>query len=78
MRLEQHSATVFALRHPFRGKAFTGQGHARSEIGRFANLALMLIVMTLAALWLAFPPAQLSSSPPARAMLAQDPPDAPR
>jgi hypothetical protein len=42
------------------------------DAGRLANLALLLVVLALAALWLAFPPAQLPTSPGARTTLAQD------
>jgi len=33
---------------------------APEEYGRFANLGLLTVVLLLAALWLAFPPVQLS------------------
>ena len=35
-------------------------GIASEEFGRLANLGLLLVVLILSALWLAFPPAQLS------------------
>lgn len=74
MRHEQRSAFAHGFRHPA-GASVLAQGKlARQEAGRVANLGLLLLVLILAALWLAFPPAQLSSSPPAGNKLAQDAP----
>jgi hypothetical protein len=74
MRHEQRSAFAHGCRHLAGASVFAERNPAPHEIGRFANLGLLLLVLILAALWLAFPPAQLSSSPPAGNMLAQDAP----
>ena len=52
-------------RHEGRSDASIGHGVPPEEFGRFANLGLLAVVLILAALWLAFPPAQLSSAPAA-------------
>ena len=57
-----------------RGCDIREHGVAPEEFGRFANLGLLLIVLLLSALWLAFPPAQLSNSPRAETVLAQGAP----
>ncbi|MBV9111286.1 MAG: hypothetical protein JO357_00390 [Hyphomicrobiales bacterium] len=44
---------------------------APEEFGRLANLGLLLVVLILSALWLAFPPAQLSWSSATGPMLTQ-------
>jgi hypothetical protein len=54
-----------------RSDASIGHGVPPEEFGRFANLGLLAVVLILAALWLAFPPAQLSSAPAAGTLLAQ-------
>ncbi len=63
-----------------RASASIAQGVPPEEFGRFANLGLLVVVLILAALWLAFPPAQLSSAPGAGTVLAQGAPvqDVPR
>jgi len=43
-----------------------------ADLGRVANLALMLIVFALAALWLVFPPAELKAPSAAAANSAQN------
>ncbi|MBV8185461.1 MAG: hypothetical protein JOY76_12335 [Hyphomicrobiales bacterium] len=50
------------------------------EYGRFANLGLLTVVLLIAALWLAFPPTQLSGPTNAGTVLAQSSPatDLPR
>jgi hypothetical protein len=57
-----------------------GRGVPPEEFGRFANLGLLAVVLFLAALWLAFPPAQLSMVSTAGTVLAQGAPasDLPR
>jgi hypothetical protein len=44
---------------------------APEAYGRFANLGLLAAVLILAALWLAFPPTQLSMTAPAENVVAQ-------
>ena len=59
MQLDRHSAVIL----PFPRSGMRGARRAADlESGRIANLALMLVVFGLAALWLAFPPAQLPVS----------------
>ena len=72
MQLDRHSAVIldFPRAH---SRVRDGSWRRALEGGRSANLALMLVVLGLAALWLAFPPPLLSGSaaPPA-ASLAQN------
>jgi hypothetical protein len=67
-------------RHERRSDAWVEPGVAPEEFGRFANLGLLAVVLILAALWLAFPPTQLSMTSPAGTVLAQGSPagDLPR
>ncbi|SDQ94411.1 hypothetical protein SAMN05444161_1138 [Rhizobiales bacterium GAS191] len=65
MRLDQVSAGALSFRQPHQSKA-------RLDTGRLANLAFMAIVLAIAALWLAFPPAQLTNSGAPQTRLAQD------
>ena len=72
MQIEQGSATILLFARE-RGLAAAASG-VRIGPGReqFINLAFTAIVFTLAALWLAFPPAQLSRPPVFDTRLAQD------
>ncbi len=61
MRLDhRQSAAILAFPQPSRKADSVARKGERFDDGRVANLSLMLIVLALAALWLAFPPAQLS------------------
>ncbi|MBV9566530.1 MAG: hypothetical protein JO172_00180 [Hyphomicrobiales bacterium] len=57
-----------------RGADACEHGVTPEEFGRFANLGLLLVVLILSALWLAFPPAQLSSSSTGTTVMAQSAP----
>ncbi|MFI5013748.1 MAG: hypothetical protein ACHQAY_15515 [Hyphomicrobiales bacterium] len=72
MRLDRRSAVIMSFPRASVTRACAEQGHAGIETGRVMNLAFMAVVLALAALWLVFPPAQLSDSQGSRASLAQD------
>jgi hypothetical protein len=58
----RQSAAILSFPQTRRRKAGNTAGrHEHADRGRVANLALMFIVLALAGLWLAFPPAQLSA-----------------
>ena len=61
-------------RHERRAALSMGHGVPPEDFGRFANLGLLAVVLILATLWLAFPPAQLSSVPGARTVVAREAP----
>jgi hypothetical protein len=66
MQLDQASAATLSYRqHPQRCGT-------QRDTSRLANLGFLAIVVALAALWLVFPPAQLTSSDAPRTALAQD------
>ena len=65
MQLDRHSAVILSFARPSAREASAPRDQDR---GKIANLALMLIVLGLAALWLVFPPAKLSSSSPSSAI----------
>jgi len=72
MQPDRRSAVIF----PFARAALLGAGpkpaRARSNAGRVANIAFLLIVLALAALWLIFPPPQLTTSAMRQASSAQN------
>ena len=72
MQLDRQSAVILDFPRAHVRERGGASGRALDG-GRSANLALMLVVLGLAALWLAFPPPLLSGSaaPPA-ASLAQN------
>ena len=72
MLLDQQSPVILSLGRTRRPQACARPSEARLDTGRLTNFALMVIVLALAALWLVFPPVQLSTSPASPAVLAQD------
>jgi len=72
MQLEQGSATILLFPRERSVAAATSSAHIGPAREQFINLAFMTIVFALAALWLFFPPAQLSKPPVFDTKLAQD------
>jgi hypothetical protein len=72
MQLDRQSGVILSFPRAPRPKAVSEASGTDFDAGRLANLALLSVVLALAALWLAFPPAQLPTSPGARTTLAQD------
>jgi hypothetical protein len=62
MQLDRHSAVILAFPRASMHGMDRAKRNAALDSGRAANLALMLIVFALAALWLVFPPAQLPAT----------------
>jgi hypothetical protein len=72
MQLEQGSTTILLFPRERRVAAAASSACIGPRREQFINLAFTAIVFTLAALWLVFPPAQLSKLPVFDAKLAQD------
>jgi hypothetical protein len=72
MQLDRQSGVILSFPQAPRPRAVSQASGTHLDAGRLANLALLSVVLALAALWLAFPPPQLSASPGARTTLAQD------
>jgi hypothetical protein len=79
-RHEERSGVERAPERRVKAGASIEPGVAPEDFGRLANLGLLTVVLILAALWFAFPPAQLSGSRTAGPVLAQGAPasDLPR
>jgi hypothetical protein len=69
MQLDQQSAVILSFPQMPATRTNAKASAARVDGGRRTNLAFMLVVLALAALWLVFPPAQLTTS---QTTLAQD------
>jgi hypothetical protein len=62
MQLDRNSAIILPFRpSPMRGVDRKGKA-TPLDSGRLANLAFLALLLGLAALWLVFPPVQLSTS----------------
>jgi hypothetical protein len=72
MQLEQGSASILLFPRGRRVAGATSSARIGPATEQRINLAFMAIVFTLAAVWLVFPPAQLSKSPVFDAKLAQE------
>ena len=75
MQLERQSAVILSFPQAGEGRAFSGslgKGGSRIEAGRLANILFMGLVLALAALWLVFPPVELSGQPAGSAIVAQN------
>jgi hypothetical protein len=72
MQLEQRSAIILSFRRERSAGVATSVARLGFNAEKLANFAFLAIVFALAALWLVFPPAQLSTSPAPDTKLAQD------